>query len=77
MRYIQKRFLIRNTIKHLNNADINLGVSNLVLQQLRNYKSYNPKNEFVLYNGVDREKFFYKKTCLLWSYGSFTRDNGC
>ena len=62
MRYIQKRFLIRNTIKHLNNADINLGVSNLVLQQLRNYKTYNPQNEFVLYNGVDTSKFFEKET---------------
>ena len=62
MRYIQKRFLIRNTIKHLNNADINLGVSNLVLQQLRNYKTYNPQNELVLYNGVDTSKFFEKET---------------
>ena len=62
MRNIQKRFLIRNTIKHLNNADINLGVSNLVLQQLRNYKTYNPQNEFILYNGVDTSKFFEKQT---------------
>ena len=62
MRNIQKSFLIRNTIKHLNNADINIGVSNLVLQQLRNYKTYNPQNEFVLYNGVDTSKFFEKET---------------
>ena len=62
MRNLQKRFLIKSTIKHLNNADINIGVSNLVLQQLRNYKTYNPQNEFVLYNGVDTSKFFEKKT---------------
>jgi glycosyltransferase involved in cell wall biosynthesis len=62
MRNIQKRFLIRNTINHLNNADINIGVSNLVLQQLRNYTTYKPQNEFVLYNGVDRSKFFKKET---------------
>jgi glycosyltransferase involved in cell wall biosynthesis len=62
MRNIQKRFLIKNTIKHLNSADINIGVSNLVLQQLRNYKTYNPQEEFVLYNGVDTSKFFEKKT---------------
>lgn len=62
LKNLHKKFLIRNTIGHLNSADINIGVSDLVLQQLRNYKSYNPKNEFVLYNGVDREKFFYKKT---------------
>ncbi len=60
-RYIQKGFLIRNTIKYINNADINIGVSNLVLQQLRNYKTYNPSNEFVLFNGVDRSKFFKKE----------------
>ena len=58
---LQRRFLIRNTINHLNNADINIGVSDLVLQQLRNYKTYNPHNEFVLYNGVDRLKFFKKE----------------
>jgi len=62
MRNIQKNFLIKNTIKHLNNADVNLGVSNLVLQQLRNFKTYNPKKEFLLYNGVDTSKFFEKKT---------------
>ena len=62
MRNIQKIFLIKNTIKRLNNADVNLGVSNLVLQQLRNFKTYNPKKEFVLYNGVDTSKFFEKKT---------------
>ena len=60
-RNIQKGFLIRNTIKNLNNADINIGVSNLVLLQLRNYKTYNPIYEFVLYNGVDRSKFFKKE----------------
>ena len=58
---LQRRFLIRNTINHLNNADINIGVSDLVLQQLRNYKNYNPTHEFVLYNGVDRSKFFKKE----------------
>jgi len=62
MRNIQKRFLIKNTIKRLNNADINIGVSDLVLQQLKNYKTYNPKKEFVLYNGVNRSKFFKKET---------------
>lgn len=60
-RNIQKRFLIRNTIKYLNDADINIGVSDLVLQQLRNFKTYNPQKEFVLYNGVDTSKFFKKE----------------
>ncbi len=59
-RNIYRNSLIKNTIKHLNNADMNIGVSNLVLQKLRGYKSYNPKKEFVLYNGVDTSKFFKK-----------------
>ena len=62
IRNIQRIFLIRNSIKHLNNADLNIGVSYLVLQQLRNYKAYNPQKEFVLYNGVDTSKFFKKET---------------
>ena len=62
IRSIQRRFLIRNTIRHLNNVDINIGVSHLVLEQLSKYVNYNPKNEFVLYNGVDTSKFFEKVT---------------
>tara|TARA_B110000305_G_scaffold198374_1_gene224510 strand:+ start:36 stop:1175 length:1140 start_codon:yes stop_codon:yes gene_type:complete len=61
LKNIQKGFLIRNTIKRLNNADINIGVSDLVLHQLKNYKTYNPKKEFVLYNGVNRSIFFKKE----------------
>ena len=63
LRKIQKTYLIKNTIKHLNNVDINIGVSNLVLKQLKKYKAYEPKQEFVLYNGVDTKKFFFKKNC--------------
>lgn len=61
LRRIQKTYLVKNTIKHLNNVDVNIGVSNLVLKQLKKYKDYDPKQEFVLYNGVDTKKFFYKK----------------
>ena len=42
--------------------DINIGVSNLVIQQLKKYSAYNPKKEFVLYNGIDTSKFFKKET---------------
>ena len=59
-RKIYSNILIRNSIRILNNADLNIGVSNLVLKKLRKYKSYNPKQEFVLYNGVDTSKFFKK-----------------
>jgi glycosyltransferase involved in cell wall biosynthesis len=60
IRKIQRRFVIRNTIKHLNNVDVNIGVSHLVLEQLSKYVAYNPQEEFVLYNGVDTSKFFQK-----------------
>ena len=61
VRNIQRSFLIRNTIRHLNNADINIGVSNLVLKKLKKFDDYSPKAEFVLYNGVDTSKFFKKE----------------
>lgn len=62
IRKTQRRFLIRNTIKHLNNVDVNIGVSHLVLKQLDKYNTYKPQKEFVLYNGVDTSKFFEKET---------------
>jgi glycosyltransferase involved in cell wall biosynthesis len=58
-RRIQRDYLVKNTIKHLNKVDLNVGVSKKVLRGLRNYDMYNPKDEIVLYNGVDRSKFYY------------------
>lgn len=55
---LQKNYLIRNTIRQLNQSDLNIGVSKLVLSQLREYPSYSPKDELVLYNGVDTSKFY-------------------
>ena len=58
-RKIQRDFLVKNTIKHLNKVDLNIGVSKKVLSELKNYKMYNPKDEIVLYNGVNKSKFYY------------------
>ena len=58
LRNLQKSLVIKNTIRHLNKVDLNIGVSQLVLSQLAVYDHYHPKQEFVLYNGVDRSKFF-------------------
>ena len=58
---IQCNYLIRNTIKQLNKADLNIGVSKLVLQKLSEFRTYNPKEEYVLYNGVDTSKFYPNK----------------
>ena len=59
---IQQNYLTVNTIKQLNKADLNIGVSKLVLQKLSEFGTYNPKEEYVLYNGVDTSKFYPKKT---------------
>ena len=55
---IQRRYLILNSIKQLNKANLNIGVSRLVLDKLKEFNDYNPKSEYVLYNGVDTSKFF-------------------
>ena len=55
---IYKNILIRNSFFHLNNADLNIGVSQKVLDNLSFYKQYTPKDELVLYNGVNKLKFF-------------------
>lgn len=61
---IQKNFLIKYSLNHLNKADLNIGVSQLVLDKLNEFQGYYPKNELVLYNGVDISKFFpIKKNC--------------
>ena len=57
-RNFQKRLVIKNTIRHLNKVDLNIGVSQLVLNKLREHPSYSPKDELVLYNGVDTSKFY-------------------
>ena len=59
---IQQNYLSANTIKQLNKADLNIGVSKLVLKKLSEFRTYNPKEEYVLYNGVDTSKFYPKKT---------------
>jgi glycosyltransferase involved in cell wall biosynthesis len=58
---IQKNLLIKNSLNHLNKADLNIGVSQLVLDKLNEFQGYSPKNELVLYNGVDTSKFYYKE----------------
>tara|TARA_B110000967_G_scaffold863_1_gene876 strand:- start:2884 stop:4026 length:1143 start_codon:yes stop_codon:yes gene_type:complete len=58
---LQKKYLIRKSIIQLNKSDLNIGVSKLVLNKLREYPAYIPKDEFVLYNGVDTSKFYQIK----------------
>ena len=47
-----------NSVKILNELDLVVGVSNKVLESLKKSKNYLPKKELVLYNGVDKSKFY-------------------
>ncbi len=61
-RRIQRKYLINKTIYHLNKFDYNIGVSKKVLNKLGEFGKYNPKNEIVLYNGINKFKFFPTKS---------------
>ena len=47
-----------NSVKILNEFDLVVGVSNKVLVSLKKSKNYLPKREIVVYNGVDKNKFY-------------------
>ena len=46
------------SVKILNELDLVVGVSNKVLESLKKSKNYLPKRELVVYNGVDKSKFY-------------------
>ena len=57
-RILQRRYLRHKSILELNKFDYNIGVSKLVLDQLNKFPKYQPKSEYVFYNGVDTKKFY-------------------
>ena len=57
-RILQRRYLKYKSILELNKFDYNIGVSKLVLNQLYKFPKYQPKSEYVFYNGVDTKKFY-------------------
>ena len=61
IRAINMSILKHRSLKELNKIDLNVYVSNRVRIELHNYINYKPKDEFVLYNGVDTNRFFKKK----------------
>ena len=58
LRRFQKKYLSYNSIKTLNKFDLQIGVSNLTLSKLRDFKRYVKSQEYVLYNGVNTKKFY-------------------
>jgi glycosyltransferase involved in cell wall biosynthesis len=59
---LQNRFLKNRSIKQLNKIGLSVSVSKRVRKALHQYKKYQPKDEYVLYNGVDRTKFYNTNT---------------
>ena len=55
---IQKIFLLNKSIGVLNKIGLNVSVSNKVQDELHTFNNYKPKNECILYNGVDTTKFY-------------------
>ena len=55
---LQKETLKNRSLNQLNKIGLNLSVSNRVRLALHSYSNYKPRNEFILYNGVDRNKFY-------------------
>tara|TARA_B100001142_G_C14330323_1_gene653840 strand:- start:1261 stop:2433 length:1173 start_codon:yes stop_codon:yes gene_type:complete len=59
---IQNRFLRNRSLKQLNKIGLSVSVSQRVMKALHEHKKYKPKDEYVLYNGVDRKKFYNTNT---------------
>ncbi|BBG65155.1 glycosyltransferase [Hydrogenimonas sp.] len=54
--FIKNRFL-----KSVNGTDLNIGVSQKVLDELQKIEGFSNSNTYVLYNGVNTKKFFKKE----------------
>ncbi len=50
----QESYLKNRSLKQLNQIGLSLSVSKRVKEALQSFTSYNPKDEYVLYNGVDK-----------------------
>lgn len=55
---LQNNFVRKRTLNQLNKIDLNVSVSNKVQNELHTFSNYRPKEECVLYNGVDMTKFY-------------------
>lgn len=51
-------YIVNRHVSIANNVDLNIGVSKKVIEYLKEKKGYLNKNNYVLYNGVDKQKFY-------------------
>ena len=54
-------FIKRRFLKSVNRTDLNIGVSQKVLDELQKVDGFSNSSSYVLYNGVDTKKFFKKE----------------
>ena len=55
---LQRKYVLNQSIQQLNLVDLNVFVSKRIKNELCNFPQYQPRNEYILYNGVDRNKFY-------------------
>ena len=61
LRAINERFIEKRFLKTVNSTDLNIGVSQKVLDELEKIPGFQNPAKYVLYNGVDIEKFYKKE----------------
>ena len=59
-RDLNATFIKRRFLKSVNGTDLNIGVSQKVLDELQKVDGFSNSSSYVLYNGVDTNKFFKK-----------------
>lgn len=58
LKSLNQRFTQRQALKIVNVADLNIGVSQKVIDKFYSYSEFNNKKTYVLHNGVDIKKFY-------------------
>lgn len=60
---LQKNWILYMAKKTFSYINLHVGVSQKTLENLNSYISIKPNNQFILYNGVDKKKFYVKSGC--------------
>lgn len=58
LRELNRQYMFNKFIEIVNTTDLNIGVSQKVIDSLERIKSFSNPNTYVLYNGVDTKKFY-------------------
>jgi glycosyltransferase involved in cell wall biosynthesis len=54
---LNNTFIFKRSLNIVNNTDINVGVSQITLDQLKKHSAFTNESTYVLYNGVNTQKF--------------------